>query len=426
MLNSLLGAMRGGSRGQMAFGMILTILVVFIFFALAFDMGLWYFDHRSAQNEAEAASLAAAIHLPDANCLTAPADPVSCPATKAAMAALAQNGKGVSDLTTCSGATSLYNYSDATGDGKADTIQLCLRRQSGATFAALSKINFAWVSASATARAGPANVATVMPWAVIAPDPTCNADAGRNCLYDANGNGKYTDPGDCNAPYDVCPFGLTPNRLYAFKIGTGGNTDIIAVCGGGASQYFNCLSGASSSGFFTVGETVAVNTQPGTIANKTDSGLQARSPSSAWQLPGGATCDSPATPWDLTTTSPGYDPTGEALARAKYINPTTNPQCAYRLIPVPITTAPGNGKSTVTVLGFAVFAVASWDRSNGNGDVYGGTAAKACTTEKKIGTDFDCGTVWGYLFTGVNSPNVLIEQMGGNNPFAPILVALID
>src|SRR5688572_6483619 len=51
-------------RGQMAMTFMLSSLLFFIIFALAIDAGIWYFDHRGAQNQSEAAALAAARALP--------------------------------------------------------------------------------------------------------------------------------------------------------------------------------------------------------------------------------------------------------------------------------------------------------------------------------------------------------------------------
>ena len=58
------GKLVGDESGAMAFLMLLTMPVIFIFFALALDAGVWYFDHRIAQNQADAAALAAVQHLP--------------------------------------------------------------------------------------------------------------------------------------------------------------------------------------------------------------------------------------------------------------------------------------------------------------------------------------------------------------------------
>ena len=40
-------------RGQMAFLIILTLPVLFIFLALVIDTGAWFFDRRSGQNQVD-------------------------------------------------------------------------------------------------------------------------------------------------------------------------------------------------------------------------------------------------------------------------------------------------------------------------------------------------------------------------------------
>jgi hypothetical protein len=117
----------------MAILFVLTLLVVFIFFALAFDAGLWYFDHRTAQNQSEAAALAAVQELPDTG-----------KATTAADEWLTKNGSNP-------GERYCLDYSDRDGDGKPDTVRVCVRRESPGIFAALSRIKSVWVSAAATA-----------------------------------------------------------------------------------------------------------------------------------------------------------------------------------------------------------------------------------------------------------------------------------
>ncbi|MBI2764679.1 MAG: Tad domain-containing protein [Chloroflexi bacterium] len=410
-------------RGQMAIFMVVVLLAVFLFFAMSLDAGAWYFDHRKAQNQAESAALAGVLELPNAS---------GANALTQANAALDRNGSSSAERYTAAEGGTL---TDTNGDGKLDTIRICVRRSSGVFFSSLAGITDVKVSACATAKAGPVNGSNVMPWAVVAPDPGCTEAAGRNCRYDANGDGDYTDPGDCNASWFVCPFGLTPDRLYTFKQGTGGNTGILRVCGSGANDYRNCLAGAASSGFFEVGSSVNVDLQGGTIANATDNGLQARAPAAAWDLPGGATCDVNSFPSQGAGSatypqSPGYDPVGKAAATTKFVNPTSNPQCAYRLVPVPIISAlPPNGGGNVTVLGVASFGVAKWN-STSSQDRYQGTSTLACRDpgngQPPTG-EFKCGVVWGYLFTGVTPPDALLEQIGdSNNPFAPILVALVD
>jgi len=139
-------------RGQMAILFVLTLLVVFILFALAFDAGLWYFDHRTAQNQADAAALAAVQDLP------ADADHLG-PATDHAKQWLTRNG-AADDLADCPLPSNgcPYRVDDrivywyCSGDGKFDTVRVCVGRDSPGIFAALSGIDAVRVSAAATAK----------------------------------------------------------------------------------------------------------------------------------------------------------------------------------------------------------------------------------------------------------------------------------
>jgi hypothetical protein len=418
----------------MAITMVLVTLVLLLVTALSFDTGLWYFDHRTAQNQAEAAALAAVMELPARGAVTDAEAQQN--AYNRALAFLEKNGEDGLSVGSCPTAddANYIEFEDLTGDFKMDSVTVCVRRTSPGAFAAISNIlQSVHVSASATARTGPIDITNVMPWAVVAPDPTCTEEAGRNCVYDANGDGDTGDAGDCDASWSICPFGLTGERLYTFKEGTGGNTGILRVCGSGADDYRDCLAGTNSSGFYQVGTTVNVDLQGGTIANATDGGLQARSPAEAWDLPGGAVCDVASTPLPNNSASPGYDPDGKALAAEKFVNPTTNPQCAFRLVPIPIINVlPPNGGGSVTVLGFASFGVARWN-STSSQDLYRGTGTQACFQgpNGSAGTDppefYKCGVVWGYIFSGVTPPDALLNQIGNsNNPFAPLLIALVD
>jgi len=104
--------------------------------------------------------------------------------------------------------------------------------------------------------------------------------------------------------------------------------------------------------------------------------------------------------------------------------------CAYRLVPIPIISSlPPHGGGDVTVLGVASFGVAKWNSTVAQ-DRYQGTSTSACrnpgTGPLPVG-EFKCGVVWGYLFTDVTPPEILLEQIGdSSNPFAPILIALVD
>jgi hypothetical protein len=90
-----------------------------------------------------------------------------------------------------------------------------------------------------------------------------------------------------------------------------------------------------------------------------------------------------------------------------------------------------NGGGTITILGFAVFGVANWHRGNGNSqDIVATQADGTCHPMQKNqvpANKYDCGVVWGYIFSGVYPPDALVNQIGNsNNPFAPLLIALVD
>jgi Flp pilus assembly protein TadG len=55
---------RHRERGQMAFAIMFGFLILFSLSAFGLDMGVWYADHRRAQNQAEAAALAGVNVLP--------------------------------------------------------------------------------------------------------------------------------------------------------------------------------------------------------------------------------------------------------------------------------------------------------------------------------------------------------------------------
>ena len=133
------GTLRPDERGQMAFLMVLTLPVLAIFMALVVDVGAWFLDHRVAQNQVDAAALAAVQDLPAAN---------TTQATATVDKWLTKNGSGPEDI-------SCLEYSDRNGDGLFDTVRVCIERQSPGFFSTLSGIPFVYVGAAA--------VATVIP-----------------------------------------------------------------------------------------------------------------------------------------------------------------------------------------------------------------------------------------------------------------------
>jgi Flp pilus assembly protein TadG len=409
----MLNMLRARTReegGQIAWGFLLMSIFVFMLFAIAFDVGLWMFDHRTAQNQAEAAALAAAQELPATD---------TSAATAAAEDYLARNG--VADPVADGCSTGWIAFSDTNGDGDNDEVRVCLERNSGVAFSALTNVAGIQISASATALVGRANIAQVMPWSVIPPDPDC--DEGEVCNGDNNGDGDYDDDGDCQGDFADCPWGLNPDNLLAFKSGGGGNTGILDACGQGASGYQDCIAGETATGFFEAGTDVAVGLQGGSLGINTRSGLNARYDEDA---DAGFVCDVAADP----ETETGFDPDGRAEA---FINFDTAPPaefCRERLVLVPIIVSmpsQGGGNDELEVLGVATFGIASWNRAGNPNDDPHGTPSSACS-HGNDDSGFNCGQVWGYLLQDLRPPEFLLQVIDPNseNPFAPLLIALVD
>ncbi|MEZ4503842.1 MAG: pilus assembly protein TadG-related protein [Dehalococcoidia bacterium] len=397
----MLTHLRTDERGQMAWAFVLLLLVVFMFFAVAFDAGMWFFDHRTAQNQAEAAALAAVQELPAAD---------TSAATTAAQTWLTRND---TNSATDGCAPNWIEFDDVNSDGKYDEVRVCLRRSSSVIFAALSNITDVQVSASATALTGPVSIANVMPWAVIPPDPDCSE--GEICTSnDIDGDGLYDTDGECRADFDECPWGLNKNNLYVFKSGGGGNTGIIDACGNGAVNYRDCIEGEAISGFFEEGQNVVVGLQGGNLGQNTDNALRDRYADEGAPWP----CDVAATPDEIT----GYDADGRTEAYSRF----ATGDCADRLVLIPILYSmppQGGGSDSLQVLGVATFGLASWNRVS-NKDAYG-TDGSACSTNNDAG--YGCGMVWGYLMEGLRPPDFLLQRISDtDNPFAPLLIALVE
>jgi len=408
--------------GQSALLFVLLLLAFFMLFALALDAGFWYFDHRWAQNQAEAAALAGAYRLPNADTTNA---------QQAVRAWFVRNGfdgpmavqfGGAGDCTTPLSSQqtnlSLVRFCDWNGDGRYDTIQVGVRRQSLSFLAGLFSVPFSNISALATARVGPANTINVMPWAIAQTSNGCN---NQNC------------------------FGVQPGYLYSFKCDEQnreecragpGNTGSIGACGANTNDYRDCITGDKFSDGFTVGEQVEVDTKPGLQGQNTHAALTERVRRFG-ENPVGS-CDIPATP-----ALNGSDPSGWNLAYNKYQsmmqkagNNNWSDPCWGRVVILPIIDQFPNGKKPVKVLAFATFYIAGWDRRGGSwGDVWASPnnpAHRACSDNGRPGKNeqvFWCGVVWGYFLPQVYVPpqGFLAEQLGTtDNPFAPLVVFLID
>ena len=460
--------LRRDERGQIGIIMVLILPMMFLFFAMALDAGIWYFDHRLAQNQADAAALAAAQYLPAE---------VSSEQHHLALAAVdtwvTKNGSNPGELDCGDGRPSpefMDLHPAANPDGKVDAVRVCVRRQSPGVFSRLADLEFIYVSAAATARVGPVGIANVKPWAIAPEDPFCNlsiADGGRICQADLNEDGI---PEDCGfyppipvgheqASLGLCPWGLHEERLQRFKVSSGakytpGNFAPIRACSGsGGNVYQDCISGDITSGFYEVGQQVWIEIETGNMVGPTKSGLDELYEHESVTLNGLLLadgkyediweCDVFSTPHPLT----GMDRDGLERATATYVegnginreNPLTlvdewydyRRGCNQRLVSIAIIDHFPSGGGYALVLGVGTFGIASWDRKNpgalGNGDVdTKQICGQAKTVDKGGDGGFECGMVWGYFMKDAQPPSVLLNIIETDNPFAPLLIAMVE
>ena len=432
--------------------MVLALPAIFLFFALALDAGLWFLDHRIAQNQADAAVLAAVQHLP-----TADAGPNSLP-THTVHEWLKKNGSNPGQLRSCpesdpppdlvvpkeKGGLEYWDLHPASfPDGLYDTVRVCVRRSSPSVFAKLASLDGIFVSAGATAKVGPAGVASVMPWGIVPPDPYCD-EWGLECRNEFGEVCGYYPP--LLAGQELCPWGLEVDKLYPFKVTdpaayTPGNFGALAACGSGTSNYRDCIEGKTNSGFFAEGQTVYVGAQTGVGGGNTNTALNNRyadEKTTGFGADGTPEleCDIEATP-----TITGLDPDGKIEARAKFVfdpdvKPGPGPKVAYdpicerRLVAIPIIKSfPSSGSSEdILVLGIATFAIAKWDRIADWGDALGtDNPGEACGAPGVV-SGFGCGMVWGYLMErGVQPPHFLLQRISeSDNGLAPNMIALVE
>jgi len=151
--------LRRDEGGQIIILMVLVLPVIFIIiFGVVVNTGVWYLDHRIAQNQVDAAALAAVQALPAENTGD------GSPATKRVRKWLEKNGSGPGDLSSCPESFPPplvvrpgVEYSDrfpiGEPDGLFDTVRVCVRRKSPAVLNV--GIPFVYVSASATAASRP-------------------------------------------------------------------------------------------------------------------------------------------------------------------------------------------------------------------------------------------------------------------------------
>ena len=242
----------------------------------------------------------------------------------------------------------------------------------------------------------------------------------------------YYPPGPVGEPF--CPWGLAEDRLYVFvdqAAVSPGNRGAISACGTGVNNYRDCVSGDGVSAFWGEGTSVLIRTQTGQGAlNATDDELAERY-SDETVVGGVYQCDVLSTP-STDPASWGMDPDGRASAYDTFVYGLDVDVCAYRLVAVPIIHhfPPEGASEDILVLGVATYGIAGWDRrGNPMGNARGDddTPCDDEPAEPLASTGFSCGGVWGYLMRDVRPPNFLLEQItNSNNPFAPLMIAMVE
>ncbi len=112
------------------------------------------------------------------------------------------------------------------------------------------------------------------------------------------------------------------------------------------------------------------------------------------------------------------------------------PGCEYRLVSVPVLESlPAQGNEDVLVLGVATFAIAKWGRSGNPGDALAGDGngneGPACGEATSQGpvdptVNFECHMVWGYFMKDAQPPTSLLNISDTDNPFAPLMIAMVE
>ena len=380
-------------RGQVLVASVGIIVLSLGAIMISVDAGWWLRDKRDAQNDADAIALAAAQELPDrylaealgldwadANGIDPDAEmaPPDCP-----------DG----DL---DGAGNKFCFIDRDSDGSDDMVRVKVSRPSNSFIAEAFGVVSPTLNPPAAAAKIRAFGACVLPWAIDAhpdfEDPYAYEDVW----------GVLGDPPN---PELLIVFQLSPGGGFVGDDSAPGNFGALGVYGANANDYRDTIEnecgsqGASAcdsdSQVVVPGGTMACDIQTGNLGGNTNTALSNRADS-------------------YGEVSPYTDCDADSYAEA--VDNTDS--CPARLVVLAIIKDfPSSGSGPVEIYGIANFYVAGWDRCPplNDGNCFG-----------PIPED---GLVWGYL---------LLEELGGtaawqfdfsqtsNNPFAPVIVALVE
>jgi len=309
-------------RGQMLVLFMLALAVLLGFTAMAIDVGIFLHQRRDLQNDSDAAALAGAAYLPDADL-----------ATQKAQEWVAKNFDDGDEV--------VKNIVVSSYREPNDRITVDVEQEVSFVFGSALGLTSDTMGASATAGRVPVNATCIAPWAI---------------------QGIVNDPG--------VDYGLDAEGLFVFHLSSGdwntpGNFGALAVYGGGTSSYREAVEGNcgeviacdSDSPYVPEGETLDCDSETGALGANTDAALTTRYPPATW-----ATCD-------VQVEGGGY---AEAVEKATW------DECKDRAVGMAIINAfPPQGQSApVEIWGLATFYIAGWDRwpPRGNGDQDGDPA----------------------------------------------------
>ncbi len=347
---------RRRERGQMLVLFVLALGVLLGFTAMSVDVGIFLHQRRDLQNDADAAALAGAAYLPDADL-----------ATQKAQEWVVKNfddgDEVVKDIVVSS-------YREPN-----DRITVDVEQEVSFVFGSALGLISDTMGASATAGRVPVTASCISPWAVEGTTPDPSVD-----------------------------YGLDPEDVYVFQLSSGdwntpGNFGALAVYGDGNSAYKDSIEGYcgqvvacdSDSPYVAEGQSLDCATKTGSLGATTDASLTVRYPPSTW-----ATCD--------VQTPGGYE---DAVAKAALA------ECKDRAVPMAIIDSfPSGGTSEeIEIWGLTTFYIAGWDRwpPRGDGDQDGNPADGMVWGYLVPTTSLPAWSVqWGWDSTNPFAPLVIV------------------
>ncbi len=383
-----------GQRGQVLVMGVGVIMMGLGAIMISVDAGWWLRDKRDAQNDADAIALAAAQELPDRD-------------------AAELRGLDWADFNGIDPSTQMvmtpedcpdgeiqgnFCFIDRDSDGIDDKVRVKVSRPSNSFIADALGVGSPTLSPQAAAAKIRAFGACVLPWAIDAVIEETTDEAVAKVW------GVLGDPVEVKTLF---VFQLSPGGGFAGEDGSPGNFGALGIYGKNADDYRDSIVNEcgsqgqsacdSDSQVVIPGGTLDCDIQTGNLGKNSDKALRLRAEKFGEIAP--------YTGCDVSS----YDMAVEKSA-----------SCLGRIVVLAIIKDfPQSGFEPIDIYGIANFYIAGWDRCppHNNGD---------CTGNPPV---TDTGIVWGYL---------LLEQLGGtaawqfdfsqtsNNPFAPVIVALVE